>query len=110
REQAGLEMQLGWVDVAGTHASGVLEPLTAVTATPEACVPPLPNLLRIRDGVVTFSAPDEQAGKPARWMDRNLDLVPLAVAHKVSRPVTDRVLVTKFKRNLLEDVVHFRGT
>jgi len=36
-------MQLGWVDVAGTHASGVLN-LDRWSRTPEACVPALAKL------------------------------------------------------------------
>src|SRR5258707_429534 len=62
--------------------------------------------LGIGNREVALFAADEQARQATRRGDLDLNPVPLAVADKVRRPVADRVLVTKFEGNLLEDVVH----
>src|SRR6266403_431460 len=62
--------------------------------------------LGIGNREVALFAADEQARQATRWGDLHLDPVPLAVVNKVRGPVADRVLVTEFEGDLLEDVVH----
>src|SRR5215467_6648352 len=66
--------------------------------------------LRIGDRVVAFLAPHEQTRQATWRVYLDLDLVPLAVAHEVRRPVPNRVLMPKLEGNLLEDIVHLGGT
>src|SRR6266478_402259 len=63
-----------------------------------------PKLFRVGDREVAFFVAGKQT-RQAPWRRYlHLDLMPLAV--EIRHPITDGILVTKFQRNLLEDVIH----
>src|ERR1043166_2057442 len=64
------------------------------------------NLFWIGDGEIPVLGPHEQLRQTSGRMYRHLDLVPLAVGHKIFRLVTNRVLMPQLQSDLLKDVVH----
>src|ERR1043165_740178 len=73
-----------------------------------AQIPGLTAFARAGNRVIAFLTADRQARQPARRLNLDLDLMPLAVVDEIDWPVAYRILVAQLKRDLLENLVHLR--
>src|SRR6266404_1865245 len=65
--------------------------------------------MRVRECVVFVATAHEEVRKAAGRADFDLEVMPLSVGIKIRRPVSNRVLMTKFQSNTLENIIHLNG-